>query len=252
MSRARDGAFGHGPRAAAEVRNGIAFMNLNQTVLLAAICCLCAMATRAAGAERNKAPLDIKLPFVIFSAGTPPNVRSANLEPYRGDEERPPLLAPEGTKNAALGKPVVSSDKKPVTGDAAMATDGNKNGLDGQFVELGPGLQYVQIDLGAPHEIYAVVMWLYRIEQRAYHDVVVRIADDAEMAKNAKTLFNNDHDNSSGLGAGKDYEYVESYRGKLMEAGGARGRYVRIYTNGNTTDDMNHCVEVEVYALPAE
>ena len=32
----------------------------------------------------------------------------------------------------------------------------------------------------------------------------------------------------------------------------ARGRYVRLYSKGNTSNDMNHYVEVEVYGTPAK
>ena len=64
------------------------------------------------------------------------------------------------------------------------------------------------------------------------------------------TVFNNDHDNSSKLGAGKDKEYIEVAEGKLFDPKGAKGRYVRLYSNGNTTNDLTHYVEVEVYGSP--
>ena len=66
------------------------------------------------------------------------------------------------------------------------------------------------------------------------------------------TLFNNDHDNTLGLGAGRDREYIETYEGKLIDGRGARARYVRLWSNGNTSNDMNHYVEVEVYGLPVK
>ena len=34
---------------------------------------------------------------------------------------------------------------------------------------------------------------------------------------------------------------------KLFDPKGARGRYVRLYSNGNTTNDLNHYVEIEVF-----
>jgi hypothetical protein len=64
------------------------------------------------------------------------------------------------------------------------------------------------------------------------------------------TVFNNDHDNSSKLAQGKDKEYIEVAEGRLIDPQGARGRYVRLYSRGNTTNDLNHYVEVEVYGLP--
>ena len=67
-----------------------------------------------------------------------------------------------------------------------------------------------------------------------------------------KTIFNNDDNNSAGMGAGSDPAYIETYEGRLIEANGATGRYVRLYSNGNTSDELNHYVEVEVYGQPVE
>jgi hypothetical protein len=38
-----------------------------------------------------------------------------------------------------------------------MITDGDKTQADGNYVELGPGVQWVNIDLGAEHEVYATL-----------------------------------------------------------------------------------------------
>ena len=81
---------------------------------------------------------------------------------------------------------------------------------------------------------------------------MVQVADDADFITNVRTLFNNDHDNSSGLGLGTDKEYWETYEGKLIEAKGTVARYVRLYSNGSTADDQNHYTEVEVYGVPAK
>ena len=53
---------------------------------------------------------------------------------------------------------------------------------------------------------------------------------------NVHTVFNNDHDNSSGLGLGEYKEYWENYEGKLFAAQGVTGRYVRLYSDGSTDD----------------
>ena len=58
-------------------------------------------------------------------------------------------------------------------------------------------------------------------------------------------------DNSAGLGLGKDMHYVDTHFGELFDAKGYRGRYVRLYSNGNTSDDVNHYIEVEIYGRPA-
>ncbi len=204
-------------------------------------------APAAPGAKLS--PLEIALPEAI-ATGTPKNISTDNLEAQTG-KPRPPFLAPIGVKNAALNKKVTSSDSWPIIGDLRYVTDGDKEGLDGSFVELGPGVQYVQIDLERRHKIYAVVVWHYHSDTRVYHDVIVRVSDDKDFAKGVSTLFNNDHDNSSGLGAGTEKEYVETFEGKLINARGASARHVRLYSKGSTASELNHYIEVEVYGLPA-
>lgn len=196
-------------------------------------------------------PLDVELPRPAFK-GTPKHVPpGTNLEkPRRGP--RPPFMAPAGTKNIAKGKPVRSSDNEPIVGEIAFVTDGDKEANEGEYVELGPGVQHVQIDLKATFEIRAVLVWHYHMNARVYHDVVVQVADDADFIFNVKTIFNNDHDNSAGLGLGDAKEYWETYEGKLIDAKGTKARYVRLYSNGSIEDDQNHYTEVEVYGLPVK
>lgn len=160
-------------------------------------------------------------------------------------------MAPAGTENVALNKIVTSSDTEPIIGELAMITDSDKSGSEGSFVELGPFAQHVTIDLGAKFHIYAIVIWHYHNQARVYSDVIVQTADNPDFTKNIKILFNNDHDNSSELGEGKDKHYVETYEGKLIDAKGDTSRYVRLYSNGNSSNDLNHYVEVEVYGKPA-
>ncbi len=117
----------------------------------------------------------------------------------------------------------------------------------GSFVELGPMLQYVTIDLKGRNTIYAIVVWHYHKQAVVYHDVIVQVADDKDFVTNVQTVFNNDIDNTSGRGVGKDMSYVETAEGKLIDAKGVQGRYVRLYSRGNTANDLNHYIEVEVY-----
>jgi len=124
--------------------------------------------------------------------------------------------------------------------------------MDGSFVELGPFKQHVTIDLGATHEIYAIVMWHYHKQARVYFDVIVQTAKNPDFTQNVRVLFNNDHDNSSGLGEGDDLHYVETAEGKLIDAKGMELRYVRLYTHGNTSNDLNHWIETEVYGRPSQ
>jgi len=199
----------------------------------------------AGGAAEKLAPLPIELPKPMFE-GTPQNLNVPNLERPLG-RPRDPFLAPAGVVNVAAGKKVTSSEKNPVIGEPEMITDGDKAGSEGSFIELGPGVQYVTIDLGAEHEIYAILFWHFHKMPRVYLDVVVQVADNQAFTKNVRTVFNNDHDNTSGLGIGKNMSYVETAEGKLVDAKGARARFVRLSSKGNNGNDLNHYVEVEVF-----
>lgn len=195
--------------------------------------------------------LELKLPKPAFK-GTPTNAPpGTNLEPPRKGP-RPSLKVPTGVRNVASKKRVTASDDDPIMGSAKLLTDGNKNADEDAYVELGPGRQWAQIDLGNKYAIYAVALWHYHGNARIYHDVVVQVADDADFIENVRTIFNNDHDNSSGLGLGKDKEYWETFEGKLIDAKGVKARYIRFYSKGSTADDQNHYTEVEVFGLPAK
>jgi hypothetical protein len=163
---------------------------------------------------------------------------------------RGPFYVPKGTVLLSAKKTVTSSDMQPVIGELDMVTDGEKAGGDGYFIELGPGRQWVQIDLGGSRPLYAILAWHYHSQARVYRDVIVQVSDDPAFKTGVTTVFNNDHDNTSKLGPGKEKEYVEVAEGRLFDPRGAKGRYVRLSSNGNTTNDLNHYVEVEVYGQP--
>jgi len=207
-----------------------------------------ALAPLGAQAPAGKEELKLKLPKPMF-VGTPTNIRSPNLEKVTG-KSRAAFYVPKGTVLLSLKKKITSSDNAPVIGELDMINDGEKSGGDGFFVELGPTPQWIQVDLGASHPLSAILMWHFHSQARVYRDVVVQVSDDATFKSGVTTVFNNDHDNSAKLGAGTDKEYIEVAEGRLIDPKGAKGRYVRFYSNGNTTNDLSHYVEVEVYGLP--
>jgi hypothetical protein len=211
---------------------------------------LLASAVMAVGQAQEKEELKLTLPKPMF-IGTPTNIKSPNLEPVTG-KSRGPFMVPQGTKLLSLKRPVTSSDRQPVIGELEMVTDGEKEGGDGYFVEIGPGKQWMQINLGARYAINAILAWHYHSQARVYRDVIVQVSDDKDFLKGVTTIFNNDHDNSSGLGVGKDKEYIEVAEGRLFDPKGVAGRYVRLYSNGNTVNDLNHYVEIEVYGTPVK
>ncbi len=203
------------------------------------------VALTSAVSAQDKVPLQLELPKPLF-AGTPRPIQLPNLEKPRSGK-RPDLLVPAGTVNLSKGKPVTSSDSLPVIGELSFITDGDKSGTDGTYVELGPLVQWIQIDLGATAKLAAVVAWHFHSQARVYHDVIVQVSNDKEFKTGVTTIFNNDDDNSAKLGKGTDLAYIENFEGKLFDGKGAVGRYVRLYSNGNTSDELNHYCEVEVH-----
>ncbi len=206
-----------------------------------------ALAGSATLAAEETKPLQLEFPPPKVTS-TPAPIKLPNLEPPRTPQ--PEVLVPAGVTNLAAGKTVTSSDPYPIIGDLTLVTDGEKESEDGFYVELGEDLQWVQIDLEQASELFGIAVWHYHAQARAYLDVVVQVSDDPEFKTGVTTLFNNDHDNSSKLGRGSDPAYVETNRGRLIAAKGTVARYVRLYSHGNSSDGLNHYIEVEVFGRP--
>ncbi|MCP4375374.1 MAG: hypothetical protein GY794_04255 [bacterium] len=172
-----------------------------------------------------------------------------NLEEAPG--KRAAFMVPPNTVNLAAGSPVTSNEPLPIIGELGMAVDGVNKSDGSNLVNLGFGRKWIQIDLQQCAPIYAIVVWRLRVTQ--YHDVytdfIVRVSNDPEFRRGVHTLFNNDDDNSAGLGRGKDKRYLETLDGRLIDAGGVSARYVRFYSNGNWSNDDNVYSEVAVYGL---
>jgi hypothetical protein len=200
----------------------------------------------APGGFAGGVPLESELPAELIE-GTPQPINVPNLVP--APASAPELLVPEGTVLLSKGKPVTSSDDAPIIGDLSLITDGDKDAAEGYFVELLDGLQWVQIDLESPAGIYGVWVWHFHSQKRAYHDVIIQVSDDPNFENGVTTIYNNDYDDSAGMGKGKDRPYVETRYGLLVDGKGAKGRYVRLYSDGSTSNEMNHYIEVEVFGV---
>ncbi len=185
--------------------------------------------------------------FVLPAAsylGTPKQIKDTTAPLF---QKRGPVYLPIGATNLAAGKKATSSDDAPIIGDLTLITNGEKGAEEGQWVELGPSTQWVQIDLEKTAAIYGVLLWHYHGESRVYRDVVVQLADDPDFVTNVRTVYNNDKDNTSGLGAGKDREFYEAAQGQWIPIAGLKARYVRFYSRGNTSDPQNQYIEAEVW-----
>ena len=198
----------------------------------------------ATGTDKPMVEIQPEFPEPVFQ-GTPIDIVLPNLEPAQSP--RLTFTAPEGVHLISHGATVASSAEEPLIGDLKMVTDGQKVGDQTHFVELPPHHQWIQIDLGQQHDVFAIALWHYHYQMRAYRDVVIQVCAEPEFRYNSVTVYNNDHDNSLGFGAGKDPAYIETHHGRIIDIDGIPARYIRLHSNGNTEDSLNHYTEVEVY-----
>ena len=181
--------------------------------------------------------------------GAPPRpLNVPNLMPR--PSKFPMFLVPEGTVLLSKGKKVTSSDKFPIMGAVSLVTDGDKETGDGHILELADGTQWVQIDLEKSNPLYAIIVWHRHSQRVVYQDVIIQVSDDPKFKSGVTTLFNNDYDNSSKLGKGKNRPYIDTRFGLLVDAKGTNGRYARLYSRGSTSNAFNHYIEVEVFGKP--
>lgn len=221
----------------------------NTTILRRLIVATAASLSLATSTAMADKALTTDIPAEMIE-GTPMPIKVPNLVPAA--KKAPSLKVPDGTVLLSKDKEVTGSDDFPIVGDLYYITDGDKQAGEGYFTELMDGLQWVQIDLEASSELAAIWIWHYHSQARAYHDVVVQVSNDPEFESGVTTLYNNDYDGSADLGKASDSPYVETRFGLLVDAKKTNAQYVRLYSNGNTSNDMNHYIEVEVYGTPAK
>jgi hypothetical protein len=147
-------------------------------------------------------------------------------------------------QNVAAGKTPTSNA---TLVNASLLTDGVSNNSN-SFTEAGTGKKYIQIDFGASYYLNKVLLWHYYADGRTYKDVVVKLSENAAFSSSA-TVFNNDADNSSSQGAGTDAEYAETAAGKTIAFNPVKARYLRIYSNGSSTNTYNHFVEAQAWTV---
>ena len=208
-----------------------------------------ALALAAVAAFADKVALKIEFP-PPHSSGTPKEIKSDNLEPDPGPGKfRPPIMVePEFTKKLTTEDTKVTTSEEAVTGENEYVVDGDKTPDATSMLQLPGGVQWVQLDLGAEHVISAVCVWHDQGDERVYKDVVMQISNDPKFLEGVTTVFNNDHDDSAKLGKkGTDKEYRERNDGRPVDAKLTKGRYVRCYSNGSTSEPVNNYIEIEVF-----
>jgi hypothetical protein len=218
-----------------------------------ALCMLAGGVLLAASAQvRKTVVLDLGIGVDAVTRATPGNPKGLRPPHLRKEVKRKPFMVPRGVRNLALYKRATSSVNESVTGDVDQVNDGIKKSGEFDYVEFAGGHHWIQVDLGAVHRIHAVAIWHFYKNATIYKDVIVQIADDTAFTRNVRTLFNNDHDNSAGMGQGTDTAFYTRWWGELVDArgpesDGSPARYVRVYTADGVEGEAIRFVEVEIY-----
>lgn len=224
-------------------------MNFARNLTVIAVAAVLAAFLTISVSAQDKEPLTLQLPAPTLK-GTPEQLPTGPNIEANSDKAPAPMQIAKGAKNVALGKKVTTSVKPFSETQPDAITDGKKEAFDYDTVEMKKGTQWVQVDLGESYKIEAIAIWHDHRYIQAVHDVIVQVSDDPEFKTGVTTLFNNDTDNSSGLGIGTDREYFERHWGRVFDGKGTKARYVRGYTKGSHLSALNCWQEIEVYALP--
>ena len=144
-----------------------------------------------------------------------------------GEQNRLVEVEVYGMKNLAQGITPTTNGASDSASNIERATDGDLS--DNKAWTLGNGLKYAQLDLGDSQRVDSLRVWRHHedygdnLVRRRYHDVVFQLSDDPTFASGVTTVFNNDLDNSAGLGRGTDGEYDETPTGKIVHFAPVRG-----------------------------
>jgi hypothetical protein len=202
-------------------------------------------------AKNGMVPLILDLPAPAFKSPPKYPKLGPNVEPFP-DKPRPPMMVPSGLRNIASYSKVTCSDTNVSADSLAKLTDGDKEAADQSIIFLRKGKQWVQLEFDRQQQFFAIVIWHAHNMAKVYHNVIVRVSNDPDFRQSARPIYNNDADSTFDLGHGKDREYVETCEGKLINARGVKGRYIRFYSNGSTESALNEYTEIEVYGRPAK
>ena len=81
------------------------------------------------------------------------------------------MMVPAGLKNLAPGGKITCSDTNLPADSLTKLTDGDKEASEQSIIFLRKGTQWVQLDLGSPSELFALVIWHAHNMAKVYHDV---------------------------------------------------------------------------------
>lgn len=132
--------------------------------------------------------------------------------------------------------------------DPCVALDGDANSSN--YVELPEGPQSYTIDLGGKFMVGAVQVWHFWQDGRTYHNSKTEISEDGLVWE---TIFDSSIEGEYAETAEGRTSYLWAYENKPKNldenyVAAKPIRYVRDTINGNTVNNRNHWVEIQVFA----
>lgn len=156
----------------------------------------------------------------------------------------------DGSENVALGKPVTFTiPTKSVFGssDETFVTDGNFDPYNvyGTYADT---YGFAIVDLGQEYVIDKLIVKAFH--DWTFEDVVLQMALDKDFTQGVYTVFNNDTDNSVGVGAGSDGTYTESGSGHCFKFSPVTARYIRFHNHSvNGRENYSFWEEIQAYTV---
>lgn len=135
------------------------------------------------------------------------------------------------TYNYAQGKGGTASSGAP---NVSISTDGGTE--TARYTEIGVGLSWIQIDLGAVQMLDTVKVWHYYTDARTYNATKTEVSIDGV---SWFTIFD-----SAVSGT-----YPETSGGKIHSFSLRGVRYIRDWLNGSTSNGSNHWLEIQAFNL---
>ena len=146
--------------------------------------------------------IEIELPAPAFRGTPVPQKSRTSRSRWASRGRRSWLPKARSTWPAASRSPSATRRRPPASSTSSPTA--TRRPPTSATSSCGRAREWVQIDLGQKATIYAVLVWHNHAEARVYRDVIVQVSDDPDFL-DAQTVFNNDYDNSSGLGIGDNW-----------------------------------------------
>ncbi|HTL53475.1 MAG TPA: malectin domain-containing carbohydrate-binding protein, partial [Planctomycetota bacterium] len=109
---------------------------------------------------------------------------------------------------------------------------------------------WLVIDLGADCSVDGIKVYNFFTADRTYGQQVWQVCPYDDFLRSVVTVYNSDTANLHGQGPGADPNEKATKDGTRAFFSPVRGRYVRIWMNGNNDNHDNHIIEIEVDGQP--